>query len=124
MSGLDRVRRFALDGAIRDMVRDTGCTEDEAWTVVDASDRAGVSDDPVYNARALDLLRSRRVPAALVRALASDLDGPLSDVLDAVAVFREMNADGAFPFALAAAGLGVPDDLMTDDEWNAWCADG
>lgn len=124
MSGLDRVRRFALDGAIRDMVQDTGCTEDDAWLVVDASDRAGVADDPAYNACVRDLLRSRRVPAALVHTLAAQTDEPLPDVLDAVAGFREMNADGCFPFALVAAGLGVPEDLMTDDEWNAWCADG
>ncbi|SKV12224.1 Uncharacterised protein [Mycobacteroides abscessus subsp. abscessus] len=118
MTGLDRVRRFALDGDIRDLMRDTGCSEDDAWTVVSARDPDS-PDDPVYDARVRDLLRGR-VPAAVVHALSRGTE-PVADVLDAVDTYRELNADGGFPAALVCAGLGVPDDTLTDEQWNAWC---
>ena len=35
--------------------------------------------------------------------------------------FRDMNADGGFPAALVCVGLGIEEDALTDDDWNAWC---
>lgn len=61
------------------------------------------------------------VPASLTDAQRAAGES-LEDALDAIAVFRGLNAEGGFPFALAAAGLGVPEDTMTDADWNAWCA--
>lgn len=60
------------------------------------------------------------VPEALAYALVGMV--PVADAMEALDTFRSLNADGAFPFALAAAGLGVEEDVLTDDEWDAWCA--
>lgn len=113
------MRRYALDGAVRDLMRDTGCSEDDAWTVVSAREPAS-PDDPRYDSRVREFLRSRQIPAAVVHALSLGTE-PVDDVLDAITVFRDLNRDGGFPAALVCAGIGVPDDSMTDEQWNAWC---
>lgn len=67
---------------------------------------------------------ARYLDAGVPHALAYQLVGmqPVDEAMEALATFRELNAEGGFPFALVAAGLDVPDDTLTDDEWNTWCA--
>ena len=60
----------------------------------------------------------------MVGAALRAADESLEDTLTVLGTFRELNAEGAFPAALVRAGLGIEDDdALTDDEWNAWCAE-
>lgn len=88
--------------------------------------RAVGSDDPATAATVAvsewERGRDAGVPVPLIVALRAAGD-PLEDALTALETFRDMNAEGALPFSLVAAGLGVPEDTLTDEEWDAWCAE-
>ena len=117
-AGWDRVTRERALHIVRWWVSD-GVDLDDAWTV--AYDLGTARYTEGYSDRVRELLLSDHAPAGLVHGIVTS-DDPVDDVLDALDTFRMMNADGGFPFALVAAGLGVAEDAMTDDAWNAFCA--
>ncbi|SKV12218.1 Uncharacterised protein [Mycobacteroides abscessus subsp. abscessus] len=105
-----------------------GMTRAKALTVLSRDYPLDADDLPVtagYDAAGVaarwTTLRDAGVPLPLSLGLCGPSDDPVADVLDAVNTFRVLNADGGFPFSLAAGGLGVPETTMTDDAWNAWC---
>lgn len=116
-AGWDRVTRERALHIVRWWVSD-GADLDDAWTV--AYDLGTARYTEGYSDRVRELLLSGRAPAGLVHGLVTS-DDPVADVLDAIAVFRGLNAEGGFPFALVAAGLGVAEDAVSDDDWNAFC---
>ncbi|SKV12211.1 Uncharacterised protein [Mycobacteroides abscessus subsp. abscessus] len=97
---------------------EAGVSLDDAWTV--AHDLGTEWCTEGYRDRVQELLLSGRAPAGLVHGFVTSAE-PLDDVLVALDTFADLNAEGGFPFALAAAGLGVAEDAVTDDDWNAFC---
>lgn len=113
----DRVTRERALHIVRWWV-DDGVDMEEAWIVVHDLGTARYTHE--YRDRVRELLLSDRAPAGLVHGIVTS-DDPVDDVLDAIETFRDLNAEGAFPFALVAAGLGVASDAVSDDDWDAFC---
>lgn len=97
---------------------DAGVDLDAAWTV--AYDLGTERYTEGYSDRVQRTLLSGQAPAGLVHGLVTS-DDPVDDVLDALDTFADLNREGGFPFALVAAGLGVAEDAVTDDDWSAFC---